>query len=169
MSDLSLNNQLGARLKAISESWQHDNPSETLAVILDGMIHKWTIAPPQIPQTLYDYPCRVRLKSRHLEYFTQMSEITGASATNLARSLLVQWLMSANTTQMSTQLTQISTQITHTARNKTRKKPKKPQATNDKTQDTQIKETTLVETAHQSQEETTNRTNARASLSSLMD
>ena len=50
MTTLSLNPQLGGRLKAIQEAWGHDNPSETLGTILDSSIYGWAVPPPCTPE-----------------------------------------------------------------------------------------------------------------------
>jgi hypothetical protein len=88
MTDLSLNPQLGARLCALQEYWGHDSPSETLALIFDACIHKWSIAPPHLPNINAAKTLRIKLKSRHLQYFSSCAELSGCTVSEVARSLL---------------------------------------------------------------------------------
>ena len=123
MSDLTLSKQLGGRLKAISEAWQHENLSETLAVIFDAVLHNWQIPLPPVPNLFNDYVCRVRIKPRHARIFTQMSHSSGASVASIARSHLIQWLtVSTNSTHLlhnpSALLPRQTRQLAETATNK---------------------------------------------------
>mgnify|MGYP001791721017 FL=1 len=123
MSDLTLSKQLGGRLKAISEAWQHENLSETLAVIFDAVLLNWQIPLPPVPNLLNDYVCRVRIKPRHARIFTQMSHSSGASVASIARSHLIQWLtVSTNSTHLlynpSTSLPKQTRQSAETATDK---------------------------------------------------
>lgn len=99
MTDLSLNVQLGARLRGIQQAWGHDSPGETLGTIYDAVINNWVVAQPQISQIQAESGYKVRLRARHVAYFHQMAQQTGCSITELARSFLIQWLCSPELTQ----------------------------------------------------------------------
>ena len=75
MTELSLNAQLGARVKSIQQAWGHDSPSETLAIIYDAVIHSWMIPQPPVQEENKSV-FRVRLRSRHVNYFTQISDFS---------------------------------------------------------------------------------------------
>lgn len=92
MTDINLNPQLTARLRAAQQYWGHDNIAETTALILDAVINKWDIQIPNTPHIVVDKPSRVRLKARHTAYFTQMSQLSGMGIAELVRSVLIQWL-----------------------------------------------------------------------------
>jgi hypothetical protein len=121
MSDLTLNPQLGARLKGLQQFWGHDSPSETLATIFDAVIYKWSITLPQIVDISVGVVVKVRLKNRHQVYFSQMSQLIGCSVPELARSTLIQWLCFPSQAQIAPQNTQMLP-------SKSKKTAKKPQS-----------------------------------------
>jgi hypothetical protein len=143
MTDINLNPQLTARLRAVQQHWGHDNISETLALILDAVTNKWDIPIPNTAHILVEKPARVRLKARHVAYFTQMSQMSGLNVAELARSVLIQWiclpqntLMLPEHTQKSPEHTQMSPQSrnllpdqTHKSPEATRKRSNKPTPT----------------------------------------
>ncbi|BAY87920.1 hypothetical protein NIES267_74440 (plasmid) [Calothrix parasitica NIES-267] len=151
MSDLTLSKQLGGRLKAISEAWQHENLSETLAVIFDAVLLNWQIPLPPVPTLLNDYVCRVRIKPRHARIFTQMSHTSGASVASIARSHLIQWLT-------------VSTDSTHLLHNPSTLSPRQIRESTETGTDKAFDET-LDSFSKQSKRK---KTGARESLSDLL-
>jgi hypothetical protein len=151
MSDLTLSKQLGGRLKAISEAWQHENLSETLAVIFDAVLHNWQISLPPVPNPLADYACRVRIKPRHARIFTRMSHSSGASVSSIARSHLIQWLT-------------VSTDSTHLLHNPSTSLPRQTRESTETATDKAFDET-LDSKSKQSKHK---KTGARESLSDLL-
>lgn len=104
MTDLSLNAQLGARLRGIQQAWGHDTPGETLGTIYDAVINNWVVAQPQINSIhSSESGYKVRLKARHVAYFHQMAQQTGCTITELARSFLIQWFCSPELMQSKVQ------------------------------------------------------------------
>ncbi len=93
MKEVHLNKQLGGLLKSFCEAWQHDNPSETLAFILDAILNDWAVSPPQIPILAPEDSCRVRLKKRHLLTLEKTAGIAGITIPALVRVLLTQWAL----------------------------------------------------------------------------
>ena len=151
MSDLTLSKQLGGRLKAISEAWQHENLSETLAVIFDAVLHNWQIPLPPVPNLLNDYVCRVRIKPRHARIFTQMSHSSGASVASIARSHLIQWLT-------------VSTDSTHLLHNPSTLLPRQTRQSAETATDKAFDETPDYESVQHKHK----KTGARESLSDLL-
>ena len=151
MSDLTLSKQLGGRLKAISEAWQHENLSETLAVIFDAVLLNWQIPLPPVPNLLNDYVCRVRIKPRHARIFTQMSHSSGASVASIARSHLIQWLT-------------VSTSSTHLLHNPSTSLPKQTRQSAETATDKAFDEIPDSELKHSKRR----KTSARESLSDLL-
>lgn len=95
MTDLSLNSQLGAKLRGIQEAWDYDSPSDALAVIFDSMIHGWSVPMPLNSTQRNTNGYRVRIKARHIVYFEERASYIGCGVPELARSVLVQWIFAA--------------------------------------------------------------------------
>jgi hypothetical protein len=177
MTDINLNPQLTARLRAVQAHWGHDNISETLALILDAVTNKWDIPTPNTAHIVVDKAARVRLRARHVAYFAQMSQMSGLGTTELARSVLIQWLcLPQNTlllpehTQMSPQNRQSSPASTPKQLNPTRKRVKTA-STPPKEETVQPKDTQMSpQTIEASPEETPQPTKltGRSALSGLM-
>lgn len=157
MSDLTLNPQLGARLKGLQQFWGHDSPSETLATIFDAVIYKWSITLPQNLDISVDVAVKVRLKNRHQVYFSQMSQLIGCSVPELARSTLIQWLCFPSQVQIEPKMTRMLP-------SKTKKTAKKPQSALQPAQLPQ--KTTQVDEEPTREEKFT--TTGRAALSGLL-
>lgn len=148
MSDLSLNPQLGARLKGLQMVWQHDTPGETLATIFDAIINNWTVHTPSNTDNSVAIALKVRLKARHCAYFTQMSQLTGCSVPELARSTLIQWLCFPYKMQSSHQPPQMLLESPQVS-------PKKQQMLPSKTKKTTKKHQKVLQPAQPQQETTT--------------
>lgn len=142
MSELSLNPQLGARIKGIQQSWGFDSPAEVIATIFDSIINKWAIPHPPIAE-IVSGALRVKLRTRHVTYFTQISTMTGCSVAEVARSTLIQWLCDANITPMAALPPQTATPTPPKA---TKSPPKRPKTTPKATESTPIQVETTPET-----------------------
>lgn len=164
MTDLTLSKQLGGRLKAISDAWGHENLSETLSTIFDCLMHQWQIPQPELPQQIPDYACRVRIKPRHSHIFTQMSHISGATVSGIARSHLIQWLtISTKSTHLLHTSPQVESRLTHS----------KHELTQIKTDETQIQPEAATNKQERQQVSTkppvkSEKLSARNALSDLM-
>ncbi len=101
MSDLSLNAQLGGRLKALQNAWNHDTASETLATVFDIILNKWGVQCPSLESSPLEKGVRVSLKARHVQHFAVMASLAGCNTADIARSVLIQWLCAAETAVMS--------------------------------------------------------------------
>ncbi len=167
MTDLSLNPQLGARLKAVQIAWGHDTPGESLATILDSSMYGWEIKQPQIGETDAETGYRVRLKTRHVDYFTKMSYFAGCPVSELARSFLIKWLCACQQVQILPKTTQVSPVVTHKAQKITQKKRCNTQKT-PKTPQVDAETTQILTQEPQADAELTHKKNGRAFLGNLM-
>ncbi|MFL9458030.1 hypothetical protein AB0756_39880 [Tolypothrix campylonemoides VB511288_2] len=136
MTDLNLNAQLGARLKALQYFWNHDTATETLATVFDICVNRWGVACPNLSPFALDKGIKVTLKVRHVMHFSNMAQLAGCSIADVARSTLIQWLCAAESpllisssahttpklTPLPPQLTQRTSQLPPT---RVKKAPKK--------------------------------------------
>lgn len=106
MTDINLNPTLTARFRAVQQQWGHDSIGETLALVLDAVIHKWDITAPNTPNIVVDKASKARLKPRHVTYFTQMSLMSGLAVTEIVRGVLIQWICSSQNTLALPEYTQ---------------------------------------------------------------
>jgi hypothetical protein len=132
MTDINLNPQLTARLRAVQTHWGHDNISETTALILDAVINKWDIPVPNSPHIVVDKPTRIRLRVRHTAYFTQMSQMSGLGVPELARSVLIQWVCLPQNTLLLPENRQSSPENRHLLPKPTYNQPESTRKRNNK-------------------------------------
>lgn len=177
MSDITLNPTLTARFKAVQQHWGHDSLGETIATVLDGVIHRWDIPAPNTPNIMVDKSARIRLKPRHVGYFTQMSAMSGLNVTEVVRGVLIQWVCSPQNTlllpdrtQMSRPHTRSLSQSTHKRSPSTRRTTKEtePEAKQETIQHEVVQSSpqTVQISTEQTQEPT--KTTGRSALSGLL-